>query len=196
MKIIGIIGLTTVLLLFASLLIFGNLNKDFSFFQDYISSLGAKGAPFALGWNICGFVLVGLGLVGFGFMYGLLLKDKIAAVCLSLFGTGYAFTAIPMDMELTNSAVSKAHVLAICLGLAAWFVGLSRIGFNLKIHKNIRNRANITAFLLTIAMTGYLAGLWSMPFTHWLVFGLVFGWTAFTSFGLLTSTTINDTAER
>ena len=195
-KTTGIIGLATVLLLLTALLIFGNLNNDFSFFKDYISTLGAKGAPFALGWNICGFALVGIGLVGFGFMYGLLLKDKIVAFCLSLFGVGYAFTAIPMDMELVNSAVSKAHILAICIGLAAWLTALSRIGFNKSIKKTIRHRANTIALLLLASMIGYVTGLWSMPLTHRLVFGLVFGWTTITSIGLLTASRAHDTAER
>ena len=99
-KIIGAIGLSAVTILFVALIVFGSLNKDFSFFNDYISKLGAVGEPNALGWNIIGFVLVGLLLSIFGVMYGLFLSDKILAVLLSLFGIGFAFTAIPADMGI------------------------------------------------------------------------------------------------
>ena len=157
---------------------------DFSFFADFISKLGAKGEPTALWFNLIGFVAVGILLFVFGLAYGNLLNDKLSSILLSLFGLGFAFTAIPIDMEFSRTSVSKAHLVAICLGLAFWLFGLSRLGYNQKLKRKIRNLANLTAVILVLSMMGFVFGFWSMPITHRLVFMTVFGLTAITSIEL------------
>jgi hypothetical protein len=184
-KTVGIFGLLSVLNLVTALLIFGYLNNEFSFVNDFVSKLGAKGEPNAIWFNLIGFVIVGILLSVFGLTYGKLLNDKLLSILLSLFGLGFAFTAMPIDMQLSNAPVSKAHVVAICLGLAFWLFGLSRLGYNQQLERKIRNRANLTAGILVISMLGFVLGLWSMPVTHRLVFGIVFGWTALTSIELI-----------
>jgi hypothetical membrane protein len=182
---IGILGLLSILIFIATLLIFGFSNSDFSFVNDFVSKLGAKGEPNALWFNLFGFITVGLLLFVFGLTYGNLLNDKLLSILLSLFGLGFAFTAIPMDMQLSRTPVSKAHIVAICLGLAFWLFGLSRLGYNQQLKRKIRIRANLTAVILVLSMMGFVFGLWSMPITHRLVFGIVFGWTALTSIELI-----------
>lgn len=181
----GIIGLLSVIILIVTLITFGCLNTDFSFLNDFISKLGAKGEPNALWFNLIGFICVGILLFAFGLTYGNLLNDKLLSILLSLFGLGFAFTAIPIDMQLSRTPVSKAHIVSICLGLAFWLFGLSRLGFNQKLKKQIRTRANYTAFALVLSIIGFVLGLWSMPVTHRLVFGIVFGWTTLTSLELI-----------
>ena len=166
-------------------MIFGFSNSDFSFVNDFVSKLGAKGEPNALWFNLFGFITVGILLFVFGVTYGNLLNDKLLSVLLSLFGLGFAFTAIPIDMELSRTPISKAHIVSICLGLAFWLFGLSRLGYNRQLRKGIRNRANFTATVLVLSIIGFVLGLWSMPVTHKLIFGIVFGWTAITSFELI-----------
>ena len=184
-KNIGIFGLLSVLILTTTLLVFGLLNSDFSFWEDFISKLGAKGEPNAFWFNLIGFVVVGILLFIFELSYGKLLKDKLLSILLSLFGLGFAFTAIPIDMEFSRTSVSKAHIVAICLGLAFWLFGLSRLGYNQNLKRRIRTRANLTAVILVLSMIGFVFGFWSMPITHRLVFIIVFGWTAITSIELI-----------
>lgn len=184
-KNIGFFGLLSVLILISALLVFGLSNSDFSFWEDFISKLGAKGEPNAIWFNLIGFVAVGILLFIFGLTYGNLLKDKLLSILLSLFGLGFAFTAIPIDMEFARTPVSKAHIVAICLGLAFWLFGLSRLGYSRKLKRKIRNRANITAVILVLSMLGFVFEIWSMPITHRLVFMIVFGWTAITSIELI-----------
>ena len=184
-KNIGIFGLLSVLILTTTLLVFGLLNSDFSFWEDFISKLGAKGEPNAFWFNLIGFVVVGTLLFVFGLSYGKLLNDKLLSILLSLFGLGFAFAAIPIDMEFSRTSVSKAHIVAICLGLAFWLFGLSRLGYNQNLKRRIRTRANLTAAILVLSMIGFVFGFWSMPITHRLVFMIVFGWTAITSIELI-----------
>lgn len=186
-KNIGIYGLLSVLTLITALLIFGVSNSGFSFWEDFISKLGAKGEPNALWFNLIGFAVVGILLFIFGLSYGKLLNDKLLSILLALFGLGFAFTAIPIDMEFSRTSVSKAHIVAICLGLAFWFFGLSRLGYNQKLKRRIRNRANFTAVILVLSMIGFVFGFWSMSMTHRLVFMIIFGWTAMTSIELITN---------
>ncbi|MBD3275790.1 MAG: DUF998 domain-containing protein [Candidatus Marinimicrobia bacterium] len=191
-KVIGIVGLLSVLILIAAIIIFGYLNNDFNFLNDFISKLGAKGEPNAAWFNLIGFITVGMLLFIFGLSYGKLLNDKLLSILLSLFGLGFAFTAVPIDMQFSSTPVSKAHIVAICLGLAFWLFGLSRLGYNRQLKKKIRNRANFIAVILTLSIIGAVLGLWSMPVTHRLVFGIVFSWTTVTSIDLIVPTPIGE----
>lgn len=182
----AVLGLLAVAIFLAALLVFGFANPDFNLWDDFVSRLGAKGAPHALAWNVIGFALVGILLFAFGLSYGLLLGDRPLAIFLSLFGLGFAFVASPMDFA--DAEVSKAHILAVCLGLACWMFGLSRMGSNRTLAQKVRTRANITACLILVSMLGFVFGAWSMPLAHRLVFGIGFGWTAITSLELLLST--------
>jgi len=184
-KVAVIMGLSGVIIFFISLIIFGNLNSNFSFVNDFVSKLGAIGEPNARWWNLIGFVLVGITQIGFGVSYGRILKDKLAGIFLALFGVGFVFTSIPIDMVEPDLPASKAHIVAISLALAFWLFGLARISYNHEIEKNIRLQANVAAILIVLPMIGFIMGLWSMPIIHRLVFLVVFGWTAITAIGLL-----------
>lgn len=184
-KLAGTLGITATTLFAIALAVFGNLNQDFNFLDDFVSKLGAKGEPNALWWNVIGFGVVGLCLFGFGLLYGQYLQDKLTGILLALFGVGFAFTAIPADMAEENALASKAHTVAICLALAFWMFGLSRVSYNPKTTKNARFRANAAALLIVVGIIGFPFGLWSMPLAHRLVFIVVFGWTAVTAFELL-----------
>ena len=184
-KTVGILGLSSVLILFITLLVFGFLNSQFSFTDDFISKLGAKGEPNALLFNLFGFITDGILLFAFGLSYGFLLRDKLLSVLLSIFGLGFGFTAIPTDMHLSDSVLSKAHMVSICLGLAFWLFGLARLGYNVNLENKIRDRANFSARVLIISIFGVVIDLWSIPTAHRLVFGIVFGWTTFTSLELI-----------
>lgn len=181
----GVLGLAGVILFISSLVIFGKLNSEFDFQQDFVSKLGAIGEPNAIWWNIVGFGLVGSLLAGFGVAYGRTLNDNIAGWLLALFGVGFAFTSVPIDSIDSRTPISKVHIVAICLALAFWLFGLARISYNSANRKSVRNRANIAAVLIVISMMGFVFDFWSMPITHRLVFAVVFGWTAITSIELI-----------
>ena len=181
----GILGLLAVGIFFIVLIIFASLNPDFNYLEDYVSKLGAKKQPNATWFNIIGFLLTGLLLIGFGISYGKLINDRLVGIFLAVFGVGFSFTSIPFDLEFADSSVSKAHTVAITLGLASWLFGLARISYNKLLKKSVRFTANTAAILLVSSMIGNVIGLWSMPVTHRLVFGVVFGYTAFISIKLL-----------
>ncbi len=81
--------------------------------------------------------------------------------------------------------VSKAHVVAICLALAAWLLALARMAHLPSLGKSVHYSANIAATLLVLPILGQGVQLWAMPVTHRLVFAVVFGWMAITCWKLL-----------
>lgn len=107
--------------------IIANLTAEFSYLEDFVSELGATDQPFAIWWNLIGFLLVGILLAAFGYNYGRVVDDRLVGICLALFGVGFAATALPIDLADSESALSKAHVVAICIGLAGWMFGSARI---------------------------------------------------------------------
>lgn len=114
-KLVGTIGILSVIILVISILIFGFLNNNFSFINDFISKLGAKEEPNALWFNLIAFVIVGILLCAFGLTYRILLKDRFLCVLLSLFGLGFAFTVLLIDLEFSKTSVSKVHILDVRL---------------------------------------------------------------------------------
>lgn len=181
---IGLIGISAVGLFAIALLVFGILNPNFHFVNDYVSKLGAVGEPNAIYWNIIGFLMVGLLLMVFGYSYGLMKGDKQTGVLLSTFGLGFALTAIPFDQANETSDLSKAHVVAITLGLAFWLFALAKIAQKPP-SPFAKIQANIAAAILVLSMILGTLEIVPMPVTHRLVFMVVFGWTAITSVRLL-----------
>jgi len=184
-KLAALLGLAAVGLFALALIVFGGRNPDFSLIDDYVSKLGALGQPNAAAWNIVGFGAVGALLAAFGWVYGSVLNDRLAGLLLALFGVGFASSAIPVDLVDETAALSKAHVVAICLGLACWLFGLARLTQRAASDRSPRASAKIAAVLVVLPILGQSAELWPMPVTHRLVFLVVFGWTALTSVRLL-----------
>jgi len=184
-NITGLLGIGGVGLFIITFFLFGALYPGFDFWNDYVSKLGAKGAQYALGWNLLGFGLVGLALAGFGIGYGLILKDKLAGVLLALFGLGLVFTAIPMDFTEADQVFSKVHMVSINLALAFWLFGLARISYHPQFHQRLRTRANVAAILLVIGMIMGFMEIWLEAVSHKLVFLVVFGWIVVSAVELL-----------
>jgi hypothetical protein len=182
----ALLGLSAVVLFGCALVVFSSLNPGFDPLEDYVSRLGAVGQPYALLWNIVGFGAVGALLAGFGIAYGHILHDRLVSALLALFGVGFGAAGVPMDLGDGASPASKAHVVAVCLGLAAWLVGLARLAYAPSLDRYTRHSANVAAALVVLPIVGAGAQLWSVPVTHRLVFIVVFGWLATTSITLLT----------
>ena len=186
------LGLSAVGIFVSAFILFSILNPNFNPIDDYVSKLGALGQPYALWWNLIGFGLVGLLLTAFGWCYGYLIQDRLVGILLASFGIGFAATGVPIDLANEVAPVSKAHIVAICLGLAGWMFGLARMGYSMSLERSVRRLANTAATLLFIPLLGQIAQLWSMPVTHRLVFVVVFGWVLITCIGLKRKS-INDT---
>lgn len=184
-RLAAMLGISAVGLFGFALVVLSGLNPGFNPLDDYVSKLGAVGQPYALWWNVIGFVVVGALLAGFGLTYGRILQDRFVGVLLALFGVGFGTAGVPIDLGDGSSPLSKAHVVAICLGLAAWMFGLARMAYLPSLGKSTHSSAKIAAALLVLPMLGQGAQLWSMPVTHRLVFLVVFGWVAITSIRLL-----------
>ena len=178
-------GSSAVALFFAAIAVFGTLDSDFRVLDDYISELGALGKPYGLWWNLTGFLSVGLLLTVFGFTYGRVINDRLVGILLTLFGLGFAMTAVPVEDGNSTSTLSTAHILAICLGLAAWMIALARLAHLTTTERDVRLAANIAAGLFLIPFAGQVFEWWAMPLTHRLVFAVVFGWFAWTAGRLL-----------
>jgi hypothetical protein len=181
----GMLGLASVFGFAALLVLFTLLNPDFDPVHDYVSMLGAVGQPFSMWWNLSGFLSIGLLLAAFGWRLGRVLSDRWTGSLLALFGIGFACTALPVDFANEHSGLSKAHIAAICLGLAAWMFALARMAQHAELPSRIRTVANACAALIGLSLIVGFSESLSEPLVHRLVFLVVFGWTAFVSIWLL-----------
>ena len=183
----GVLGLAAIGLFVGSLVLFSFLNPDFDIINDYISKLGAQGQPNATWWNLIGFVGVGLIFSIFGWNHGQLNRDRVAGICLTLSGIGFAMGAIPTDLADADARLSKTHFVAICLALATWYFALARTGHVGSTDPLQKPAANVAGALAVLPMIGLGIGLCSAPVSHRLTLAVVFGWVLFTSLRLLFS---------
>ena len=180
-RVAGTLGLAAVLVFGLTLLVFSFVNPEFHWLNDYVSMLGAKGQPYSMWWNLIGFLSVGILFASFGWAFGLLIQDRWVGLALALFGVGFAAAAVPVDLDQSDSALSKTHIVAICLGMAAWLFGLARMAQLARLGKRVHRAANVAAGLVVLPIVIHMADLISVPVTHRLVFLVVFGWTVLMS---------------
>ena len=153
--------------------------------DDYISLLGADGQPFAIWWNLLGFVSVGILFAIFGWAYSRVMNDTWVGVFLIISGLGFAMGAIPADFINPELPLSKAHFVSICFALAGWCLGLARIGHIQSGLRVARFSANLAGTFAVVPMIAMALGLISAPVAHRLVLIVVFGWVVVTSVGIL-----------
>ncbi|TWT79754.1 hypothetical protein CA13_11610 [Planctomycetes bacterium CA13] len=179
------LGLLGVGLFCTAFIVCSILTPDFDPLDDFISKLGAQGQPCEVWWNAIGFLTVGVTLAAFGYAFGRMITDTTTGLWLALSGIGFALAAIPTDLVNAEASLSKAHFVSICLALAGWCFGLARVSGLSSLNRFVKRKAEIASVLVVIPMIGYGTGLITMPTTHRLVLGVVFGWVTFTSLDLL-----------
>ena len=175
----GYTGIALVTLFITSFAMVAAYTPGFDVIHDYISKLGATGQPFAIWWNLTGFVLVGLLFSVFGWAFGHTINNKMAGTCIVVAGCFFALGAIPADFSQANSTLSKAHFVSICFALAGWCFALSSIGRVSTISKSMRIGANAAGVLAIVPMAGIVTNQLSAPVAHRLVLMVVFGWILF-----------------
>lgn len=182
------LGIASVGLFVFAFLTFSILTPGFDMWNDYISLLGAQGQPFATLWNLVGFISVGVMFSAFGWAFGRAANDHWVGVCLTVSGIGFAMAAIPADFINSDTPLTKAHFVSICLALASWCIGLARMGHSGVGDNVVRMSANIAGTLAVLPMIGTAVDLLTAPVSHRLVLGVVFGWVIFASVRLLIRT--------
>ncbi len=179
-------GLSSVSVFVCSFVLFGFLHPDFDIFGDFISKLGGKGQPYALWWNVLGFVVVGLLLAVFGWLFGLCRNDRLLGASLMVAGLGFSLAAIPTDLADTQSPLSKAHFVSICLSLAGFCFGLARLtGSRSPRHERIM--ANGVIALAIVPIVCVSGGVSAEPMAHRIILSVVFTWVVLISYRLLRS---------
>ena len=76
-----------------ALVAFGTVRTDYSQLTKAVSELGAVGAPYALAWNVLGFIVPGLLLAACGIAIGTVVDGRGGALRWLLTGPAIAFAA-------------------------------------------------------------------------------------------------------
>jgi hypothetical membrane protein len=126
-RLTALLGIIASIVFFVALAAFGALDPAYSHATKAVSELGATGAENQLGWNLAGFLTVGILLAVFGWRLGSRVGDRAVRWLLTLFGLAFAATAIPADMGNLRSSSSTAHIAASLAVFLFWALGALRI---------------------------------------------------------------------
>jgi hypothetical membrane protein len=126
MKLLAWCGIIAPLLRLSLISLLGALDPDYSQLRNYISELGAEGAPFAFTMNVFGISLVGVLLIAFSAaLYQAARPGFFAAVGTALLAaSGLAFGAVgffPCDPGCSLAAPSetmRVHLIAGTIAMA------------------------------------------------------------------------------
>ncbi|MEM8781656.1 MAG: DUF998 domain-containing protein [Planctomycetota bacterium] len=180
----AIVGLLAVALFVVLFVVFLALNPGFDALEDFISKLGSKGQPYALYWNLSGFVAVGLLLAIFGWLYGRCRNDRLLGACLVIAACGFALAGIPTDFSDPESPLSAAHFVSVCLSLAGFCFGLARLTGS-KSTDFDRAAAYGVIGLTVVAIACVSGGVLAEPVAHRIVLAAIFTWVALNAIRLL-----------
>jgi len=98
--------------------VFSLLTPNYSHLTNAISELGAEGAPLAVGWNIVGFILVGLLIVAFAWGLHVTIRNQagvsIVPLLVGLSGIGWMGLGIfPAEAGFQPSIRTTLHFVMV-----------------------------------------------------------------------------------
>lgn len=184
-RVAGLCGLMTIGLFSISYGVFSWLNPSFDTLHDFVSKLGAVGEPLAFYWNLIGFGAVGISFALFGLLFGTVIRDHLAGICLLVSGIGFAMAASPTELDGLDSPLSRVHYASICLALAGWCLALARLSYVELMDETLRPLANVAAVLAIVPMLAMAGEISSEPIAHRWVLLVVGSWVTAVSIRLL-----------
>jgi hypothetical membrane protein len=115
----------------AALLVFGALRPGYSQFTKAVSELGAIGSPYALAWNLVGFILPGLLLARGGARIASALDRPRGGTWWALVLTGLAFAGtgvfpavIVNGTPAMRAPLTVGHIIMMMASSGCWLVAL------------------------------------------------------------------------
>jgi hypothetical membrane protein len=193
----ALFGVFACVVIWPAMFVLGSLRPSYSQVTNYISELGAIGAPHAAAWNIVGFIIPGVLLAFAGKAVGnsprpKSLASRTAGWLLLLFGISVAgqglFPAVMKDAQLVvTSWHTTTHLLMSLLSGIAWIVALLLLIVPMRRDPRWRGWyvLNVAAVLLVLIGSASLRGAVPDGLSQRIVDALVFGWFIATSLKLL-----------
>jgi hypothetical membrane protein len=160
MRILAWFGIVAPVVRLSLIAVLGYLQPGYSQSRDFISELGAAGAPYAWLMNSVGIAAVGLLLFGFGYALWRALKPgkliRLGAVALSVAGLSFIAVGIfPCDAGCSMGDPSQTMRLHLLAGTSAMFMQTFApllIGAGLLIAKKYLRYAVVSIFLGSLAI--------------------------------------------
>ena len=150
------------------LLVLGILAAPYNHVTQYMSELGATGAPFALAMNLVGFIMVGcciiLSALGLHQGIGKGICSKGGPILLLCSGIGFILTGLfPCDPHcITVSLIGTLHGYAALLAQMALILAILPFSFRFK---NVKGWINYDRFsLVMFFLSVFLAALYQSYF--------------------------------
>ena len=181
----AMMGALSVSVFVITFLTIANLNSDFNILTDYISKLGAVGQPYSRIWNYTGIGFVGASLATIGWLLGACRPDRVLGFCLVLSGVGFALAAIPTDLNDADSTLSKIHFVSVCMSLAGWCMGLSRLTSHANKDSFSKSAAYVAVTSVAFPLMGLAADLIAEPIAHRMILAVIFAWVGVVSYQLI-----------
>lgn len=165
-------------LFWASVIGFASLRSDYSHLTDAVSELGAVGAPNAVAFNLCGYILPGIILCWCGWQIGRRTLPGKWLLPLLLASEGAALAAagvFPADLQNMSSATTRVHMIASLSGLLAPVAWIPLAVAARRIHPAIARSAVFALILLVSAFSLYGVLPLAAPVQR-LTFAIALGW--------------------
>ncbi len=113
-------GILAPIVFIGALAVFSQLTPNYDNFMNAVSELGVLGAPYALGWNLLGFILVGCLVTAFAWSLYLSLRTgsgtRMISILVGITGVAFASLGIfPAEMSFRPSTSTTLHFVAVAV---------------------------------------------------------------------------------
>jgi hypothetical protein len=180
---------------FGWLLLIAALRPEYTHATKAVSELGAWGAPYMTLWNVFGFIVTGVLLLGFAWGYRQVLgREAVGAGGLALSAALFCLTAIPIvigaDSDPDRTSLwTQAHLVPVLLSPLPWVYATIRIAIRFR-----RSSLSILSLLSALGLVAFIAvliasGAQMLPHAPGLLqrvsFLVYLGWYSASSWALL-----------
>jgi hypothetical membrane protein len=154
-------GIAAPIVFFVAMVAFAFLTPGYSNMTNAVSELGMAGAPYALGWNLLGFVLVGLLVMAFAWGMRLDLRPGKGAVgvplLIGLSGLGLAGAGlIPAEAGFVPSTATTLHLVMVAINFLPFLLASLFFAFRLRTHAYWKRLTLFSAAMGILAILTFL----------------------------------------
>jgi hypothetical membrane protein len=159
-KKLALCGVVAPVVFILTLIVFSLLTPGYSNLNKGISELGTVGAPYALAWNIFGFILVGLLITAFAWGLHLDLRPALGArivpILIGISGIGFAGLGLfPAEAGYAPSTLTTLHFTMVSINFLPFILVAFIFAFRLKTTAYWKNWIIFSLVLGVIAIASF-----------------------------------------
>jgi hypothetical membrane protein len=191
-------GVLAPVIMLLAWVLFALLTPNYSHLTNAISELGIRGSPYALAWNISGFMFVGILITAGAWGLHIALRSHAGAMLVPLLvalsGIGWIGLGIfPAAAEFRPSPQTTLHFVMVALNYLAFVLATFVFSFHFRSHPDWQPWTNFLVGMGILAIAAFfIPPVVPTGVSQRIGLGAYFGWLFVVNYALLRKPVVSD----